>query len=596
MAAEPKSQARRSSRPVSTGAIEREHASFNLAKTALAEAPMQDLAREVVQAVRDQLGADFAYVMKHDPGRGDLVLKASVGFEPGSEGDALDGAFSVPARSAARHGYVSQASFTFQSSCDPVVVEDFEAHPLLEPCELLRRHEARCGVTVCVAPDRDTPYGIVGAHWRGLREVPPEHAHWLEDVAGVLADADARRKARERSAPPNDNLRDALRLLVSAGNASKALEAAAATLVARGADWSFVDLVEDDEQPGYTAGDTIRRVVVTRAKAPDADTDGEAELRELAQELAANYPLDPDSPLGTPRVLNERRSHFCAEVTAGLARRSANDAGHRRLIDRVCPTQYAAAPIWSRGRVVGALIAASTHGRRLTETFLPSVEEIAELASLVLQESLAGLTPARERRELAGLARAATDVGAVESPEVPGARSERLPGALAETPPGEPAPQEPPVSPAPRIITFAQRDVLELCAGHFSQQQIADELGITVQGVKTRLKDAATRLGVKGGWRAVYARAVSLGEILPPGGAKPHDDAPSPQLTLTNAQKKVLLLSRQHLSRPEIARKLGVSVGTVKTHIYNAGVKLGTNGGARAAIREAERRGEIAPR
>lgn len=507
----------------STQTLNPQAALFDLAKLALTGAPLTDLAREAAGTVASVLNADFAHVMKFLPEEGALHLASSVGFQ-----EDLDPSFRVSVGPAARLGYVSQASFTMISG-DPVVVQDFDEEPRLEGCDLLKSHGVKSGLTVCVCPEEGQPYGIVGAHWREPREISREETGWLEDLAGVLADAEGRRRspASTESAAlaaqraerlvaeagrRYESLRGAMSLVAAAGGPLKALEAAASTLINRGADWAFVDLLEDDGTPGYTTGDKIRRVVVRRAAGAEPDaaarptahasgqTAAQADVGDLAGQLATHYPLNPDGPVGTPAVLRQRRPHLCPRLTLEHLAATANNAHHARLIESVEPTSCAAAPIWISGRVAGAVVALSTHGRVLDDDFLTSVEELAECATLALSNSLSGLSFAEERVKIAGLVESGPTVASAVKEEAADS-----PGSPAGTNLQGPMP--------PRVITPTQQVILELCAKRLSHKEISKELSITVNSVKQHIRGASVRLGVTGGWRPAFAEALRLGDV-----------------------------------------------------------------------------------
>ncbi len=493
---------------------------FDLAKIALSDVGVEHLAREAVETIASVLDADFAHVMRFLPDEGALVLESSVGFGAGPEGSMR-----VRVGPSARLGYVSQASYTMIAG-EPVAVEDFDREPRLEGCELLKAHAVKSGVTVCVSPENEEPFGIIGAHWREPREVTHEEKGWLEDVAGILADARYLRLAGTPSAPGaalatelqaaiergdlaesrHEALRAAMALLAAAGGPKDALEAAASTLIARGADWACVDLLEDDGKPGYTHGDKIHRAVVRRAKPAPSETDPEveAEADRLALQIASHYPLDPEAPVGTPKVLRSRRPHLCARLTREHLKNTANDAHHARLIERVQPTSCAAAPIWLHGRVAGALIAVSTHGRLLDERFLDTVEELADCATLALSNGLSGLSSEEEREEIVGIVS--------DGPDVDSARKDEPRGTQTSTDAGRGA---------DAALTPMQKNVLSLCAQRLTQKEIARELRITVSTVKSHINLAGRRLGVPGGWRPVYAEAVRRGELQAPETRRP---------------------------------------------------------------------------
>lgn len=55
------------------------------------------------------------------------------------------------------------------------------------------------------------------------------------------------------------------------------------------------------------------------------------------------------------------------------------------------------------------------------------------------------------------------------------------------------------------MLTARQRDIMVLVASGYSNQEVADELGMGIQTVKTHLKDVYMRLGVHNRVEAVNA-------------------------------------------------------------------------------------------
>jgi hypothetical protein len=103
----------------------------------------------------------------------------------------------------------------------------------------------------------------------------PVEVMTFEDVTELEA-------SRRRSAL----LDEAGEALAAALDAGTVLETIADLVVPRFADWCFVELAEEDG--------SIDRAVIRAA---------EPALQALVYEYAERYPLDPDSPVGSPKVI-----------------------------------------------------------------------------------------------------------------------------------------------------------------------------------------------------------------------------------------------------------------------------------------------------
>ncbi|WP_280316717.1 LuxR C-terminal-related transcriptional regulator, partial [Nocardia wallacei] len=115
---------------------------------------------------------------------------------------------------------------------------------------------------------------------------------------------------------------------------------------------------------------------------------------------------------------------------------------------------------------------------------------------------------------------------------------------------------------APTGLTGREAQVLRLVELGRTNRAIAAELGLSEHTVRNHLARMARKLGT-GDRSEMPAAAARLSTETPDAG-------------LTEREEQILRLLAQRLSNSEIAARLGLSVATVKTHLFHLGVKLGT--------------------
>ncbi len=147
-----------------------------LGQLALDQRDLQGLFDAVVGTVATVLDCRFAKVLELRPDRLSLVLRAGVGWNPGTVGTATV---------AADRG--TQAGFTL-ASAEPAVVEDFERETRFAAPPLLPDHGVRSGVSVPI-PGADGFFGVLGAHSNGVRQFSHDDVNFLIAVANLLASA-----------------------------------------------------------------------------------------------------------------------------------------------------------------------------------------------------------------------------------------------------------------------------------------------------------------------------------------------------------------------------------------------------------------------
>jgi PAS domain S-box-containing protein len=226
--------------------------------------------------------------------------------------------------------------------------------------------------------------------------LPPDGRRTLQissDVIGdliVLAfeDVTALESERRRSRA----MAEATAALAGARGYSETLRAMAAVLVPRMADWCFVELVQEDG--------SIQRTVIEMA---------DESKREAALEYDRRFPLDPQSPVGSPAVIRSGEPELTEDIPPEWIDAVAQDAGHHRVLTELGFRSAMVVPLRVGGQIVGDLaLAQAESARRFTRDDLAAVQELADRCSLLLANArlYTEMVTAREELEaiLAGVA------------------------------------------------------------------------------------------------------------------------------------------------------------------------------------------------
>ena len=117
------------------------------------------------------------------------------------------------------------------------------------------------------------------------------------------------------------------------------------------ADWCFVELV--------MPGGRIERVVAEHA---------DPSKREFIEEYDRRYPLDPDSPVGSPKVIRTGEPELLSDIPDEFWAAVAQDPEQHRLMREVGIVSALVVPMRVRGTVIGDIaLAYSTSERRYGE-------------------------------------------------------------------------------------------------------------------------------------------------------------------------------------------------------------------------------------
>jgi serine phosphatase RsbU (regulator of sigma subunit)/PAS domain-containing protein len=240
--------------------------------------------------------------------------------------------------------------------------------------------------------DWATPAGLRTLVASGDRIVPPGRPPvgvvTFEDVTDLEAE---RRRA--------DALADAAALLAGSLDFEETLRVLARLAVPRLADWCFVELLRDDG--------SIERVAIEAVN---------PRLLALATEYVRRYPLEPDSPVGSPKVIRTGEPDLQTEIPDAVLVAAAQDDEHLGILRGLGFRSWMIVPLRAGGRVIGdlALVSAES-GRRFGEADLAAAQELADRCGLYLDNARLYGELARARDELeailAGVADAVTVQG-----------------------------------------------------------------------------------------------------------------------------------------------------------------------------------------
>src|SRR5215218_8263621 len=237
----------------------------------------------------------------------------------------------------------------------PAVVENACQESRFEWTALLRCHGLVSGVSAVIHAN-GRPFGILSAYSTSRRCYTEGEAAFLQDTAellgmaaeGVLSEESylrALEKERRRADAAEERyafLHEANVVLTAIPDGLAALAAAARLAVPTLADWCFVDLVEEDGTPPGR----IRRFVVEHP-----ERGGERSTRELTRQ----YPLDPNAPHGTPKVLRTGQPELIPEVHGELLQSLAGDGESLESMRNLAPISYLCVPLQVGLHLVGSM-------------------------------------------------------------------------------------------------------------------------------------------------------------------------------------------------------------------------------------------------
>jgi PAS domain S-box-containing protein len=108
----------------------------------------------------------------------------------------------------------------------------------------------------------------------------------------------------------------------------------------------------------------------------------------LAEELRRDYPPDPDSEHGAPRVVRTGEPLLYPKISDALLERGTRDERHLELMHRLGFVSAMVVPLAGRGETLGAItFVSSTPGRRFDDEDLRLAEEVGRRAGIAVQNA-----------------------------------------------------------------------------------------------------------------------------------------------------------------------------------------------------------------
>ena len=153
-----------------------------LGQFALVSNDFSALLNQAVMLVAQTLEVEYCHVLELQPSGRSLLLRAGVGWKPGSVGTTY-----VPADTNTQIGFTLTVG-------EPVVVENLAGETRFSGSPLMLQHGVVSGVTVAVS-GQGQAFGVLGAHTTHRRKFNEDEVHFLLAVATVVAMAAARKRA-----------------------------------------------------------------------------------------------------------------------------------------------------------------------------------------------------------------------------------------------------------------------------------------------------------------------------------------------------------------------------------------------------------------
>ena len=179
------------------------------------------------------------------------------------------------------------------------------------------------------------------------------------------------------------------------------LAAVARLAVPAYADWCFVELLMPDGR--------IDRVVMEHA---------DPSKRASIEEYDRRYPLDPESPVGSPKVIRTGEPELLSEIPDAFWAAVAQDPEQYRLMQEVGIKSALVVPMRVRGIVIGDLaLAHSISGRRYTEDDVPKAQELADRCALAIENARLHTEAQRTRDDLEAIVEGVADAVTAQAPD-----------------------------------------------------------------------------------------------------------------------------------------------------------------------------------
>ncbi len=179
------------------------------------------------------------------------------------------------------------------------------------------------------------------------------------------------------------------------------LAAVARLAVPHYADWCFVELL--------TADGRIERVVWEHA---------DPSKREFVEEYDRRYPLDPDAPVGSPKVIRTGEPELLSDIPPEFWEMVAQDPEQHRLLREVGFVSALIVPMRVRGAVIGDIaLATSDSGRRYGPEDLRPAQDLADRCALAIDNARLHTAAERSRDDLEAIVEGVADAVTAQAPD-----------------------------------------------------------------------------------------------------------------------------------------------------------------------------------
>ena len=451
--------------------LDQQESLAELGLLALKGTDIPTLLRKTASRIRGVLLVEYCEILELMPEGDSFLLRSGAGWQEGYIGHAVVGI-----------NLDSQAGYTLVLG-EPVMAEDVRSETRFGDTPLLEEHGVRSSVTTIIYR-QGRIYGVLGAHMTQPRTFNEEEAGYLSSVAEILGAAmernlseeDVRIEALERTEQAEAAerrfrfLADANSVLATSSSYTGAISCTARLAVPALADWCFVDVIggEDGDETN------IYRLAIARGEIAEA-------AEGLARDLQYYYPLNPEAPHDTPRVLRTGQSEIIVEVTDEVLQAIARNDKHLAVLRNLQPRSYMCVPLRVRRRLIGALgLVATKSGRRYEEKDLFTAEGLAYCAALTIDHMLHTASETNTVQELVQIVKDSRTV---------------IVDAVQESVPE---------------LTTRQSEVLELISYGRTAKEMKSELGISETTVRGHIRSVLQALGAHSQLEAV-ARARESG-------------------------------------------------------------------------------------
>jgi GAF domain-containing protein len=255
----------------------------------------------------------------------------------------------------------------------PVVIEDVNAHPLVE--RRRREYQAEGIASLMVVPllIQNRPEGTITFYWRTPHKSSAEHVQYASTLANLAASAINTAELYEErvnQARRSRFLAEASTLLASSLDYDETLKQVAKMAVPTIADWCSVRILEN--------GQLARTAVAHHDPAKLA----------FADEYSKLYPEDLRTDRGMGKVLATGESELYPIITDEMLAQGARDEKHLSLLRTLGMTSVIIVPLNARERTLGALTLIAAESRHQFDAQdLALAQDLARRAAIAVDNA-----------------------------------------------------------------------------------------------------------------------------------------------------------------------------------------------------------------